>query len=241
MPVERESLSPEREKQIDIHHIALVMDGNRRWAKLHGKPTLEGHEEGRKRIEPIVKRAAELGIDVVTFYTLSLENLERPEEEVKGLLRILRDGFTPLMEKLKEESVRFHFLGDINHFPPDLQDNFKQAEAVSKEKDGITVNLALAYGGRDEIVRAFKQIVRMGISEESINEELIRENLDTADQPDPDLVIRTGGRMRLSGYLTWQTIYSEIYFSNALWPDFTVEEFDKAISWYKEQVRTFGH
>ena len=241
MSVERESLSPEREKQIDLRHVALVMDGNRRWAKLHGKPTLEGHEEGRKRMEPIVKRVTELGMDVVTFYTLSLENLERPEEEVKELLRVLKDGFTSLMERLKEENVRFHFLGDISRFSDNLQDNFRQVEAVSKEKTGITVNLALAYGGRDEIVRAFKQIVRMGISEENINEELIRENLDTAGQPDPDLVIRTGKRTRLSGYLTWQTVYSEIYFSNALWPDFTVEEFDKAISWYKEQVRTFGH
>lgn len=240
MSLERESLSPERMKQIGLDHVALVMDGNRRWAKLHGKPTLMGHEEGRKRMEPVVKRAAQLGIDVVTFYTLSLENLERSEGEVGGLLRVLRDGFAPLMGKLREENVRFHFLGDINRFPPDLQENFRQAEAVSEEMTGITVNLALGYGGRDEIVRAFKQIVRMGIKEEGINEELIGENLDTAGQPDPDLVIRTGGRTRLSGYLTWQTVYSEIYFSNVLWPDFTVEEFNKAISWYKERIRTFG-
>lgn len=237
----RPNFPPETEIETRLRHVALVMDGNRRWAKLHEKPTLEGHEEGRKRIEPIVARAAELGIDVVTFFTLSLENLERPGEEVGELLSVLRDGFTPLMERLREENVHFHFLGDINHFPPDLQDNFRQAEVVSKEKTGTTVNLALAYGGRDEIIRAFKQIVRMGIREENINEELIGENLDTAGQPDPDLVIRTGERTRLSGYLTWQTVYSEIYFSNALWPDFTVEEFDKAISWYKERIRTYGH
>lgn len=238
---ERLTLLPERERQISLHHVAIVMDGNRRWARFYGKPIIEGHDEGRKRIEPIVKRAGELGIEVLTFYTLSLENLERPEEEVTGLLSILRSGFPTLMEKLREENTRFHFLGDINRIPPDLQDSFRQAESVSREKTGITFNLALAYGGRDEIVRALKQIVRKGISEENIDEKLIKDNLDTAGQPDPDLVIRTGGRARLSGYLTWQTIYSEIYVSDVLWPDFTVEEFEKAISWYSQQVRTFGH
>jgi len=238
---ERLSLSPERERQIPLHHVALVMDGNRRWARLYDKTLIEGHNEGRKRIEPIVKRAAELGIDVLTFYTLSLENLVRSEEEVAGLLSILRSEFSTLMDKLSEENIRFHFLGDINRFPPDLQDNFRQAETISREKTGTTVNLALAYGGRDEIIRAFKQIVSKGISEEDINEELMANNLDTTGQPDPDLVIRTGGRARLSGYLTWQTVYSEIYFSDVLWPDFTVEEFNKAIYWYSQQVRTFGH
>lgn len=237
--IRKEGLS-EEESQKDLHHVALVMDGNRRWAKLHDRPSIEGHEEGRHRIEPVVKRAVEFGIDVVTFYTLSLENLNRPEQEVANLIHVLRAGFSSLTEKLIEGDARFHLLGDINRFPPDLQENFRQAEDVSKEKTGITVNLALAYEGRDEVVRAFNRIVRRGFGEEGINEALIRENLDTAGQPDPDLVIRTGGRARLSGLMPLQTVYSEIYFVDTLWPDFTVGEFDKAISWWKQQVRTFG-
>lgn len=226
--------------QKDLHHVALIMDGNRRWARLYDKPLIEGHEEGRRRIEPIVKRAAEFEIDVVTFYTLSLENLNRPEQEVTGLMQVLRNGFSSLTEELMEGNARFHLLGDINRFPPDLQENFMQAEDVSKDKTGITVNLALAYEGRDEVARAFNRIVRKGFREGGIDEELIRENLDTAGQPDPDLVIRTGGRSRLSGLMPLQTVYSEIYFVDVLWPDFTIGEFDKAISWWKQQVRTFG-
>lgn len=144
------------------------------------------------------------------------------------------------MERLTEENVRFHFLGDISYFPLDLQDNFRKAEHGSKEKSGVIVNLALAYEGRNEIARALKKLVCTGVRGEEITEQLIKNYLDTAGQPDPDLVIRTGGRSRLSSYLPWQTVYSEIYLSNVLWPDFTVEEFDKTISWYKEQVRTFG-
>lgn len=238
--IERNELLGEN-GQNDLHHVALVMDGNRRWAKMHNISTLEGHEEGRHRIEPIVKRATEFGIDVLTFYTFSLENLYRPEQEVAGLMQVLRNGFSSLMKKLMEGNARFHLLGDINRFPPDLQESFRQAEEVSKEKIGITVNLALAYGGRDEIVRAFNRIAYKGFVEGGINEELIKENLDTAGQPDPDLVIRTGGRRRLSGLMPLQTVYSEIYFVDVLWPDFTVGEFDKAILWWKEQVRTFGY
>ena len=237
--IKKEELAEEG-SQKDLHHVALVMDGNRRWAKLYGRPSIEGHEEGRQRIEPIVKRAVEFGVDVVTFYTLSLENLKRPEQEVANLMHVLRTGFSSLTEKLIEGNARFHLLGDINRFPRDLQENFRQAEDVSKEKTGITVNLALAYEGRDEVVRAFHRIMRRGFGEEGVNEALIRENLDTAGQPDPDLVIRTGGRARLSGLMPLQTVYSEIYFVDVLWPDFTVGEFDKAILWWKQQVRTFG-
>ncbi len=241
MKEQRESFPPEQEREIKLCHVALVMDGNRRWAKIRGRSTTDGHEEGRKRIEPIVRRASELGIEVVTFYTLSLDNLQRPKEEVTGLLRVLNEGFEPLMERLKEENIRFHLLGDVNRFPPSLQEHFRQAETVSRNKTGITVNLALAYGGRDEIVRAVRKIVHNGVNEEDITEQLIENNLDTVGQPDPDVVIRTGGRARVSGYLPWQTVYSEIYFTDVLWPDFTVEEFNKAISWYKQQIRTFGH
>lgn len=234
-------MSPQEiERKPLLQHVALVMDGNRRWAKLHGKLTIEGHVEGRERIEPIVKRAQEIGIEVVTFYTLSLENLKRTEEEVEGLFELLRDGLEPLVENLKGQDVRFQSLGDIDSLPSDIRATSRQAEETSKEKSGIGVNLALAYGGRDEIVRAFRRIVRVGVREEDITEELVNTYLDTAGQPDPDLVIRTGGRKRLSNYLPWQTVYSEIYFTDVLWPDFTIEEFNKAVSWYNEQTRTFG-
>lgn len=233
-------VSPEREKP-PLSHVALVMDGNRRWAKLHGLPVVEGHKEGERRIEPIVKRCQDLGIQAVTFYTLSVDNLERPQEEVTALTDVLRKGLPSVFSKLEEENGRFRALGNIERFPADIQAGLQEAMLLSQDRKGITVNLAMAYGGRDEIKRAVQKIVRSGYKEEEITEELISQSLDTAGQPDPDLVIRTGGRYRLSGFLPWQGVYAEIYFSDILWPDFGVEEFNKAILWHQEQTRTFGH
>ena len=230
----------EKEKA-PLSHVALIMDGNRRWAKLYHLPLIKGHQEGEKRIEPIVKRCRELGINVVTFYTLSIENLERPEEEVKELLKVLRNGIPLMFRRLEKEDVRFCALGDISRFPTDIHDAIRETETLTQNKAGIIVNLALAYGGRNEIRRAFQRTVRAGVKEEEITEELINSNLDTVGQPNPDLIIRTGGRHRLSGFLPWQGVYAEIYFSDILWPDFKVEEFNKAILWYQEQVRTFGN
>lgn len=237
--MKEELITPERVKP-PLSHVALVMDGNRRWAKFHNLPVIEGHREGERRIEPIVKRCQDLGIQVATFYTLSVDNLERPQEEVMALIDVLRKGLPLVFRKIEEENGRFCALGNIERFPADIQTGLQEAMLKSQDRKGITVNLAMAYSGRDEIKRAVQRIVRLGYKEEEITEELIGQCLDTAGQPDPDLVIRTGGRYRLSGFLPWQGVYAEIYFTDILWPDFSVEEFNKAISWHKEQVRTFG-
>lgn len=236
----RERLLRLEEEKGLLSHIALIMDGNRRWARLHNLPLIAGHREGGKRIEPIIKRCVDLGIQVVTFYTLSVDNLERPREEVKDLFEILREDMLLRLRRLEKENVRFCPLGNIARFPIDIQDAITEATISAPKKEGIILNLALAYGGRNEIKRAFQRMLKAGIKEEEITEELISQNLDTTIQPDPDFIIRTGGRHRLSGFLPWQGVYAELYFTDILWPDFTVDEFDKAILWYQEQVRTFG-
>ncbi|TSC54040.1 MAG: undecaprenyl diphosphate synthase [Microgenomates group bacterium LiPW_16] len=230
---------PEREK-LPLSHVAIVMDGNRRWAELRKLPVIEGYREGARRFESIAKRCQDFGIQVVTFYTLSIENLERPQEEVEAILNVLREGLPSAFRRLEEKNARFCPLGDVSRFPVDIQTTIREAVVLTQDKEGIIVNLALAYGGRDEIRRAFQRILRARVKEEEITEEVISRHLDTAAQPDPDLVIRTGGRHRLSNFLPWQAVYAEIYFTDVLWPDFTVEEFDKAILWYHEQIRTLG-
>lgn len=229
----------EREKP-PLQHVAIIMDGNRRWAQLHEKPVVDGHKEGKQRIEPIIRRCSLLGIEVVTFYALSTENFGRSEEDIRGLLDLLKKGIPEATQRLLNEGVRFRAIGDMEFFPSDIQIYMRSAEQKSQEKEGITVNLALGYGGRNEITRAFRKIVSMGVTTNQITEELISDHLDTAMQPDPDLIIRTGGRHRLSGFLPWQGTYSEIYFTDTLWPDFTIHDFNKAISWYEQQIRTSG-
>ncbi|KKU55011.1 di-trans,poly-cis-decaprenylcistransferase [Candidatus Amesbacteria bacterium RIFCSPLOWO2_02_FULL_48_11] len=221
-------------------HVALIMDGNRRWAKKRNLPPIEGHKMGEKRIEPVALRCKELGVLAVSFYTLSRENLNRPRGEVEALLDVLRVGAGPMLKRLAEEDIRFVPLGNLLLFPQDICDILLDAAGITCHNEGMIVNLALAYDGRDEIVRAVGKLNAGGITGDAITEELISSKLDTAGQPDPDLVIRTGGRSRLSGYLPWQTVYSEIYFTSVLWPDFMVEDFDQALKWYREQVRTFG-
>lgn len=221
-------------------HVALIMDGNRRWAKQRGLSSIEGHKAGEKMIEPVAFRCKELGILAVSFYTLSTENLKRPSAEIEGLLNVLRVGAGPMLERLAREDIRFTPLGDLELFPEDIRKILLHAAEVTQNKQGMGVNLALGYGGRDEIVRAVRRLVDDGIPGKAVTEDILATKLDTAGQPDPELVIRTGGRARLSNFLPWQTVYSEIYFTDTLWPDFTVDEFNLILSWYQEQVRTFG-
>lgn len=213
---------------------------NRRWARQRGLSSIEGHKAGEKVIEPIALRCKELGIVAVSFYTLSTENLKRSAAEVEALLNVLRVGAAPMLERLAREDVRFTPLGDLDLFPEDIRNILLHAAGVTQNKQGMRVNLALGYGGRDEIVRAVRKITDDGVTGEAVTEKILTNKLDTAGQPDPELVIRSGGRARLSNFLTWQTVYSEIYFTDTLWPDFTVDEFNLALCWYQEQVRTFG-
>lgn len=221
-------------------HVAIIMDGNRRWAKKKSLSVIEGHKSGEKVIEPVALRCKELGVLAVSFYTLSTENLKRPREEVEALLNVLRIGATPMLERLAREDVRFTPLGDLELLPEDIRKILIHAAEVTRDKQGMRINLSLGYGGRNEIVRAVKRLTRDGIADNAITEELLSARLDTAGQPDPELVIRTGGRSRLSNFLPWQTVYAELYFTDTLWPDFTVEELNTAVSWYQEQIRTFG-
>ena len=221
-------------------HVAIIMDGNRRWAKQRGLSSIEGHKAGEKMIEPVALRCKELGILAVSFYTLSTENLKRSATEIEALLNVLRVGAEPMLERLAREDIRFTPLGDLELLPEDIRKILLHAAEVTQNKQGMRVNLALGYGGRDEIIRAVRRSVDDGIPGETVTEDILSAKMDTTGQPDPELVIRTGGRARLSNFLPWQTVYSEIYFTDTLWPDFTVGEFNLVLSWYQEQVRTFG-
>lgn len=230
--MDRESVIP--------RHIAIIMDGNRRWAKQRRLLTIEGHRAGERVIEPVALRCKELGVLAVSFYTLSTENLKRPPEEVEALLNVLRMGAAPMLERLAREDIRFTPLGDLELFPEDIRNILLHAAEITQDKRGMRINLALSYGGKNEIVRAVRKLNRDGIVNDAITEESLSARLDTADQPDPELVIRTGGRSRLSNFLPWQTVYAELYFTDTLWPDFTVEELNTAVVWFQEQIRTFG-
>jgi len=216
------------------------MDGNRRWAREQGKSSLEGHKIGEERIEPIVDRAIELGISHLTFWAFSTENWKREKEEVEFLMNLFREGLHKRVDAFHKKNVRVNVIGNLAMFPHDIQQMVTEWIKKTKNNKTITVNIALSYGGRDELVRAVRHIVQDNIAYDSIDEQVISDHLDTTGQPDPDLLIRTGRVVRLSGFLIWQLEYAEFYFPDVLWPDFTPKEFDKALAWYQEQKRNFG-
>lgn len=228
-------------------HVAIIMDGNRRWAAKHGLGPVAGHEAAAKNaIEPIVERAIKLGIKFVTFWAFSTENWKRDKAEIEGLMRIFRDAFREPVKRLHEKGVRLEFLGEIEKFPSDIAEQVKRVVEQTKGNSRITVTFALNYGGRPEILRAVKKVaerVKAGsLRVEDLTEETFGRFLDTGEKgiPDPDLIIRVGGELRLSGFLPWQGVYSELYFTPTLWPDFTPEEFDRAIADYQGRTRRFG-
>ena len=224
-----------------IQHVALIMDGNRRWAKKRGLPAFSGHTEGYKRIEDVIRGAKKHNISHITFWAFSTENWKRDEKEVIFLINLFRKVLhEKLIEKFLGEDGKAQFIGDISKFPKDIQDNINNLIVKTKDNKAITVTIALNYGGRDELKRAVQNIVSKKINYEDITEEIISHNLDTKGMPDPDLIIRTGGEQRLSGYLPWQGVYSELYFCDTLWPDFNEKEFDEAIEEYKNRNRRFG-
>lgn len=227
------------------NHVAIIMDGNRRWAASHDMGPVDGHRyAAEKTIEPIVERAIKRGIKYLTFWAFSTENRNRDKVELKGLFSIFRDALTTKIKKLTEKGVRIRVIGDIDWFPGDIPQKVKNIVNLSKDNDTITVSFALNYGGRDEVLRAVKKIAKSVVEGElevkDIDEAEFSKRLDTKDMPDPDLIIRTGGERRLSGYLPWQSVYSEIYFTDVLFPDFTPEEFDKALFDYQGRDRRFG-
>lgn len=222
-------------------HIAIIMDGNRRWAKKHNLPATKGHEAGAKNLEEILEYCRNLGIKHLTVYALSTENWrKRSLEEVKGIFGLLIRIVKERAKQYQKSGIRFFVLGDFLAFPFKVKNAIKKILSMAITEQKIQFNVALNYGGRDEIVNAVKNIVKDKISASKINEELISDYLYTKGQPDPDLIIRPGGEFRLSNFLIWQMSYAELFFTDILWPDFTPKELEKAIIWYQSRNRRMG-
>ncbi len=224
-----------------IQHIAIMMDGNRRWAKSKGLDPVKGHEfAANQAIEPIIDKCVDLGIPFVTFWAFSTENWKRDEDEIKKLFELFRIAFGTLAVKFIKKGARLRILGELNRFPKDIANRSLEIINQSAKNSKITVSFALNYGGRDEILRAVKKIVKDKVDPKDIDETLFSSYLDTSGIPDPDLIIRTGGEFRTSGYLPWQAVYAELYFTSVLFPDFTPQEFEKAITNFSDRDRRFG-
>ena len=225
-------------------HIAIIMDGNRRWARSKGKPVAFGHKEGAKTLEKIVRYANKIGIKYLTVYAFSTENWKRAEEEVNALMFLLQSYIEDYSKRADSENIKVQFLGDISAFSPKMQKGITDCINRTKNNTGITFNIALNYGGRAEIIKAVKEIAEEvnnnQLELKDINEELISNKLYTAGQPDPDLLIRTSGEIRLSNFLPWQLVYSEFLFVEKNWPDFNEEDLDKAIEVYQKRTRKYG-
>ena len=224
-----------------LKHVAIIMDGNRRWASSHGLDPVKGHEQAAKNaVEPLIEKCVELGIPYVTFWAFSTENWRRDEEELKGLFDVFRFALGQLAVRFIQRGARLRILGDVSRFPKDIAQKSLEMISQSSKNHKITVTFALNYGGRDEILRAVKKIVADKIPVEKIDESLFSSYLDTTGIPDPDLVIRTGGERRLSGYLPWQSVYSELYFTPTLFPDFSPDQLTLAINDFLQRDRRFG-
>lgn len=225
-------------------HIAIIMDGNRRWARAQGKPASFGHKAGAKTLEKIVRYANKIGLEYITVYAFSTENWKRAEEEVKALMTLLQNYLDDYSKRADSENIKIKILGDISALSPKMQKSIINCMERTKNNTGVTFNIALNYGGRDEIIRAVKKIAEQvkedKIKTEDINEEMISNNLYTEGEPDPDLVIRTSGELRLSNFLPWQVVYSEFLFIDKNWPDFSEEDLDEAIIEYQKRTRKFG-
>lgn len=225
-------------------HIAIIMDGNRRWAKAKGMPVSYGHKEGAKTLEKIVRYANEIGLEYITVYAFSTENWKRAEDEVKSLMMLLQKYLDEYSKRADTENIRVKILGDISALSIGMQKSIQKCMERTKDNTGITFNIALNYGGRDELIKAIKQIATdvkdKKIDITDITEELVSNNLYTKGQPDPDLLIRTSGELRLSNFLPWQLVYSEFLFIDKNWPDFEEEDLDKAIIEYQKRTRKFG-
>ncbi|MGA3093979.1 MAG: polyprenyl diphosphate synthase [Dehalococcoidales bacterium] len=228
------------EKIANPRHIAIIMDGNGRWATQRGLTRLEGHHAGFKAIHDIVRYLDELKIEFATFYAFSTENWNRPQEEVKGIFRILRESIKKEAADLHQNNVHIRWLGREEGLSPKLLKDIEDAVSLTKDNSGLTLCLALNYGGRQEIVDAARRIVSEKIPAEHIDEKLFESRLYTEGVPEVDLLIRTAGEQRISNFLLWQSAYAEFYFTPVLWPDFTRQEMDKAILAYCGRQRRFG-
>ena len=225
-------------------HIAIILDGNGRWAKKKGMPRNYGHTQGSKNVERICEDAYKMGVKYLTVYAFSTENWKRPKEEVDALMNLLRNYMKTCLKTAEKNRMRVRVLGDKTALDDDIRNRIAELEKATKNNDGLNFQIALNYGSRDEMIRAMKNMcmdVKEGkVEADQINEKLFETYLDTHDIPDPDLMIRTSGEQRLSNYLLWQLAYSEFYFTDVLWPDFTKEDLAEAIAYYNGRDRRFG-
>jgi undecaprenyl diphosphate synthase len=221
-------------------HVAIIMDGNGRWAKARGLPRLAGHRAGTENLRNIISAAVEFGVKYLTIYAFSTENWGRPQEEISGLMGIIEDVIERELNELHKQGVQLRHLGHLEGLKPGLKEKVLKAVELTRKNDRLVLNIAFNYGGRDEIICAIRQIISDGISIEQINDELISSYLFTAGMPDPDLIIRTSGEMRTSNFLIWQAAYSEWYAPATLWPDFNRLEFYKALEAFSKRDRRFG-
>ena len=219
-------------------HLAIIMDGNGRWAKKRGLPRSYGHKVGTENVRKIVKYCSKIGIKYLTVYAFSTENFKRPQDEVGTLMKLLIEYFNKETDELKQNGVRLNIIGDIEAFAPEVREAIYNGIEKTKDCTKLVFTIALAYGARAELVRAIKSMIRDGITE--IDEKTVSDYLYTADMPDPDFIIRTSGEERLSNFLLYQAAYSEFYFTDCLWPDFGEVEFDKAMEEYAKRNRRFG-
>lgn len=230
------SVPPEKIPQ----HVAIIMDGNGRWALQRGLPRLAGHKAGTENLRRVIRASVEFGVKYLTIYAFSTENWGRPPEEVKGLMYILEDVIDRELGELHQEGVRLRHIGRLERLAPHLQQKVLYAIDLTKDNDRLTLNIAFNYGGRDEIVQAIQRMMRDGIPPEKVSDEVVSQYLYTAGVPDPDLIIRTSGELRVSNFLIWQAAYSEWYITPTYWPDFDREEYRRALEAYAQRDRRFG-
>jgi len=225
-------------------HVAIIMDGNGRWATQRGLSRVQGHRRGKESVREIVETAREIGIEFLTLYAFSTENWERPEREVGALMALLRRYVRSELSKMMKNGIRLIAIGNLRRLPREVLADLRAAEHATRRNTGMTVQLAVSYGAREEIVAAARRLARQvrdgAIAPEDIDEEAFSASLMTAGVPDPDLLIRTSGEMRLSNFLLWQVAYSELYVTDALWPDFRREQFLAALDDYRCRERRFG-
>lgn len=221
-------------------HVVIIPDGNRRWAKKHGLAPVEGHKKGLEAAMNVVRGSRELGVRILTLWGFSTENWERPRREVSYLMRIYSVFFKKHFRELMREGVRFNWLGRRDRVPARLKQILEDIEKQTAKNSKYILNICIDYGGRDELVRTFKKLLSKGVKPKQVDENLIASNLETAGLPDPDLLIRTSGEMRTSGIMPWQTIYTELFFSKAYFPDFSLAELKRALADFARRQRRFG-
>ena len=221
-------------------HVAIIMDGNGRWANERGLPRLAGHRAGAENLQRVLQTLDSTGVEFVTLFAFSTENWNRPTSEVNGLLELMQTVIGECVDQLHERNVRIRHLGELDQIPSSLAAATRDAVKRTARNNGLNLCVAFDYGGRSEVVRAVRRIVAAGIEPHEVTEDLIRENLYLPDVPDPDLIIRTAGEQRLSNFLIWQAAYSEYYQTPAYWPDFDDAEVERALNEYKRRRRRFG-